>query len=101
MKDATVTLSYESFQEIKKKANMYDVTKQSNLAREDRQVQFIDSICQSLEKANDSRLLEHKQYYIAQGIRAICEHYYMDLKTEYGELDEGQDPKAEQPVKSN
>lgn len=92
MKDATVTLSYEDFQEIKRKADLHDSTKESNLAREERQVKFIESICQAIEKANDCKLLEHKQYYIAQGIRSICEHYDMDLLAEYGELDEGQDP---------
>ncbi|TYA10975.1 hypothetical protein FRY98_24730 [Paenibacillus faecis] len=98
MKDATVTLSYESFQEIKRKADLYDATKVSNLAREERQIKFIESLCHTIEKANDSKSLEHKQFYIARGIREICENYGMDLLENYGELDEGQDPEAEKPV---
>lgn len=101
MKEATVTLSYESFQEIKNKADLYDAIKQSNIARADKDTTFHDAICTSIEKANDSKLLEHKQYYIAQGILAICDHYEMDLIAEYGELDEGEAPVTKQPVKSN
>ncbi|MEK5477519.1 hypothetical protein NYE70_11300 [Paenibacillus sp. FSL R5-0407] len=100
MKSATVTLSYEDFEEIKKKAHLYEVTKESNQAREERQVKFIETLCQAIEKANDSKSPEHKQHYISQGIRKICEHYGIDL-AEYGELDEGHDPEAEKPVKSN
>lgn len=93
MKNATVTINYESFQSIMKKANKYDElvrTKEDVLNKNDR---FIDVLCTCLEKANEQKVSSNKQYFIAEGIKAICDRFDMDLKVEYGELDEGKAPK--------
>ncbi|AZS16459.1 hypothetical protein [Paenibacillus lutimineralis] len=101
MNNATVTIDYESFQSIKVKADKYDKAKREQLEASKKHEQFVESLCTSLEKANECETPEQKQYYIALGIRAICEHYGMDLKTEYGDLDEGEVPETKQPVKTN
>jgi|GEM_PF-2339634 len=93
MKDATVTISYESFQDIKKNADKYEKLVQ---AKEDvlhKKNEFIETLCTCLEKANEQKTSVNKQYYIAEGIKAICSHFDMDLKVEYGEVDEGKAPK--------
>ncbi|WP_028562295.1 hypothetical protein [Paenibacillus pinihumi] len=92
MKNATVTIDYTSFQSIKEKADKYDIAKLTREVANAKEREFVDKICNCIEKANDCKAAEQKQYYIALGIRAICEHYDMDLKIEYGELDEGKSP---------
>ncbi|MGN4127999.1 hypothetical protein ACMGD3_23795 [Lysinibacillus sphaericus] len=52
----------------------------------------MELICNCLENANEQKASENKQYFIAEGIRAICDHFDMDLKIEYGELDKGKAP---------
>lgn len=90
MKDATVTIGYESFQAIKTKADRYEKLASANEEAESKERSFIDQLCTCIEKANECRTAEQKQYYVALGIRAICEHYEYDLLAEYGELDAGQ-----------
>lgn len=90
MKNATVTIDYESFQRLKEQADKYNQAKQNQTAATEKEHKFVERICNCIELANDAPVLEQKQHYIAQGIRAICEHYDMDLQVEYGELDEGQ-----------
>ncbi len=93
MKDATVTINYESFQAIKMNSDKYlemvrakeDVLHQNH--------EFIETLCTCLEKANEQKIAVNKQYYIAEGIKAICIRFDLDLKTEYGDLDEGKAPK--------
>lgn len=94
MKNATVTIDYASFQDIKTKADMYDKAKREQKETGAKEEKFVNVICDCIEKANDCKTAEQKQYYIALGVRAICEHYEMDMATEYGELDEGQAPGA-------
>lgn len=92
MKNATVTIDYTSFQAIKEKADKYD---ELIRAREDvlnKNEEFIETLCISLEKANEQKDSANKQYFIAEGIKAICSRFDMDLKVEYGELDEGKAP---------
>ncbi|MBA9086521.1 hypothetical protein FHR92_002999 [Fontibacillus solani] len=90
MKDATVTIGYESFQTIRTKADKYDklISAREDAASKERS--FIDQLVTSIEKANECPTAEQKQYHIALGIRAICEYFDYDLKAEYGELDAGQ-----------
>lgn len=93
MKNATVTINYESFQSIARKADKYDElvrTKEGILNKKD---DFIDTLCTCLEKANEQKVSANKQYFIAEGIKAICRHFEMDLKVEFGDLDEGKAPK--------
>lgn len=93
MKNATVTINYESFQSIMKKADKYDEsvrTKEDFLNKKDR---FIDVLCTCLEKASEQKVSANKQYFIAEGIKAICDYFETDLESEYGELDEGTAPK--------
>ncbi|SCY30698.1 hypothetical protein [Lysinibacillus fusiformis] len=93
MKDATVTINYESFQTIKKNADKYDELVR---AKEDvlhKNHEFIETLCTCLEKANEQKTAVNKQYYIAEGIKEICSHFDLDLKVKYGELDEGKAPK--------
>ncbi len=93
MKNASVTINYESFQSIKEKADKYDEAireKEDILSEND---EFIEMLCGCLEKANEQKVSANKQYFIAQGIKAICKRFDMDLKDEYGELDEGKEPK--------
>ncbi|MCE4044575.1 hypothetical protein LXM56_10595 [Lysinibacillus fusiformis] len=93
MENATVTINYESFQSIVKKANKYDElvrTKEDILKKQD---DFIEVLCNCLEKANEQKVSSNKQYFIAEGIKAICDRFDFDLKSEYGELDEGKAPK--------
>lgn len=94
MKNATVTIDYASFQDIKTKADMHDKAKREQKEAGAKEEKFVNVICDRIEKANDCKTAEQKQYYIALGVRAICEHYEMDMVTEYGELDEGQAPGA-------
>ncbi|WP_337982822.1 hypothetical protein [Lysinibacillus sp. C5.1] len=93
MKNASVTINYESFQSIKEKADKYDeaIRKKEEILSENDE--FIDILCSCLEKANEQKVSANKQYFIAQGIKAICKRFDMDLKDEYGELDEGKEPK--------
>lgn len=93
--NATVTIDYDSFQSIKEKADKYDKEKQVFEKANEEERAFINRICNCIEKANECQTLEQKQYYIAQGIRAICEYWDMDLQDNYGELDEGQAPGAD------
>lgn len=93
MENATVTINYESFQSIMKKADKYDElvrTKEDILKKQD---DFIETLCTCLEKANEQKVSANKQYFIAEGIKAICDRFDFDLKSEYGELDEGKAPK--------
>ncbi|MEK3726799.1 MULTISPECIES: hypothetical protein [unclassified Lysinibacillus] len=93
MKNATVTINYVSFQSIMEKADKYDElvrTKEDVLNKND---SFIDVLCTCLEKANEQKVSANKQYFIAEGIKAICDRFDFDLKSEYGELDEGKAPK--------
>ncbi|WP_018752193.1 hypothetical protein [Paenibacillus sanguinis] len=92
MKNATVTVDYESFQRLKDRADRYEAMKRNQAEEAKNERKFIECICDCIEKANDARTPENKQYHIAQGIRAICEHYDMDLLTEYAGLDEGEAP---------
>lgn len=93
MKNATVTINYEGFQSIKQKADKYDEAirkKEDILSKND---EFIETLCVCLEKANEQKVSANKQYFIAEGIKAICKRFDMNLKDEYGELDEGKEPK--------
>ncbi|WP_336636867.1 hypothetical protein [Lysinibacillus fusiformis] len=93
MKNATVTINYESFQSLKEKADKYDDAirkKEDILSKND---EFIETLCVCLEKANEQKVSANKQYFIAEGIKAICNRFDMNLKDEYGELDEGKEPK--------
>jgi len=90
MKDATVTISYESFQAIKTKADKFDKLTSENEEAASKESSFIAKLSTCIEKANECQTAEHNQYHIALGIRAICEHYDYDLKAEYGELGVGQ-----------
>lgn len=93
MKDATVTINYESFQSIKKKADKYDdlVRAKEDVLNENHE--FIETLCNCIEKANEQKTAVNKQFFIAEGIKAICNHFNMDLNIEFGELDEGKAPK--------
>ncbi|MGD2199885.1 hypothetical protein [Lysinibacillus fusiformis] len=93
MKNATVTINYESFQSIKQKADKYDEAvreREDILSKND---EFIETLCVCLEKANEQKVSANKQYFIAEGIKAICNRFDINLKDEYGELDEGKEPK--------
>lgn len=92
MNNATVTINYESFQSIKDKAGRYDELERERKSISAEQEKFIDLICNCLENANEQKASENKQHFIAKGILAICDHFNMDLKVEYGELDEGKAP---------
>lgn len=92
MKNVTVTMNYADFEELKKKADKYAAVHKHYQNELEKQAEFSISICESIEKANDCTTLEHKQYYIAQGIKTICSFYETDMTSEYGELDEGQAP---------
>lgn len=92
--NATVTVDYATFQSIKEKADKLDKAKRDFEKANEEERAFVERICTCIEKANECQTLEHKQYYIAQGIRAICEHWDMDMQDNYGELDEGQAPGA-------
>lgn len=101
MKNATVTINYASFRNIKEKADKFDGAKQEREKAFEKRDKFIDEICECIDKANDQNLLEHKQHFIAQGIRAICEYYDMDISVEYEGLDEGQAPEAREKNGAN
>lgn len=94
MKNATVTIDYESFQEIKEKADRLESVLKKIDQNEKERNGFMERLMSCIENANGRKAAEQKQYYIAMGIRAICEHYEMDAATEYGELDEGQAPEG-------
>ncbi|EON71790.1 hypothetical protein [Lysinibacillus sphaericus] len=98
MKNATVTINYESFQSIKDKADRYDKLNRENEQISAEQDKFVELICKCLDNANEQKASENKQYFIAKGIQAICNRYDMDLEIEYGELDEG---KGKAPGKKN
>lgn len=85
-------MNYGDFEELKKKADKYTAVHQYYQNELTKQAEFVVSICEAIEKANDYTTLENKQYYIAQGIKAICNFYETDMTVEYGELDEGQVP---------
>ncbi|PIJ98110.1 hypothetical protein [Lysinibacillus sphaericus] len=93
MKNATVTINYESFQSIKDKADRYDKLISENKQISAEQDEFVETLCKCLDKANDQKLAVNKQYFIAQGIKAICSHLDTDVKVEYGDLDEGKAPR--------
>jgi hypothetical protein len=92
MKDATVTINYESFQSIKDKADRYDKLVLENENILDVQSKFLDTICDCIENANEQKTLKNKQYFIAKGIRAICENFQMNIEVEFPGLDEGKAP---------
>ena len=94
MKDATVTINYSSFQSIKDKADKYDSLVKDNEALLSKEAEFIEKLCDCLEKANDQNRLANKQFFIAQGILAICERFEMDVDTEFSCLDYGTEPKG-------
>ncbi|MBG9730821.1 hypothetical protein ABD87_15135 [Lysinibacillus sphaericus] len=92
MKNATVAINYESFQTLKDKADRYEKLDRENKKISDEQETFVELMCECLESANEQKTAENKQYFIAKGIQAICDRYDMDIKIEYGELDEGKAP---------
>ncbi|MFY0519350.1 hypothetical protein ACOMCU_16205 [Lysinibacillus sp. UGB7] len=92
MNNATVTINYESFQSIKDKADKYDKLIQENEQISAEQDKFVELLCKCLDNANEQEASENKQHFIAKAIRAICDHYDMDMNIEYGELDEGKAP---------
>lgn len=85
-------MDYESFEELKKQADKYTNVHQYYQSELAKQAEFVVSICEAIEKANDCALIENKQYHIAQGIKAICKFYETDIADMYGKLDEGQAP---------
>ncbi|WP_107949970.1 hypothetical protein [Lysinibacillus parviboronicapiens] len=93
MKNATVTINYESFQSIKKNADKYDELIRTKEDVLNKNHEFIETLCTCLEKANEQKVSANKQYFIAKGIQAICKHFNMTVEAEYGELDEGKAPK--------
>ena len=95
MKNATVTIDYESFQSIKENADKYDKLVRENKQNVDKEAEFIELLCSCLENANAQKTADNKQYFIAQGIRAICERFDIDLMTEYGEVDQGKAPEEQ------
>ncbi|MFF5993691.1 hypothetical protein AAGS61_02900 [Lysinibacillus sp. KU-BSD001] len=94
MKNATVTIDYESFQAIKEKADKYDASCKENKTILDTQSEFVDKLCTYLDLANEQTTAKNKQFFIAQGIRTFCEHYEMDVEVEYEQLDDGVAPKG-------
>ncbi|WP_128102803.1 hypothetical protein [Paenibacillus sp. DCT19] len=92
MNNATVTLDYESFQSIKRNADLYENLMRNVDEVKNQQKQFIDRLIYCLEKTNEQKVIENKQFYVAEGIKVICEYYEMDLADSYGELDEGKAP---------
>lgn len=92
MMGATVTINYESFQSIKDKADRYDRAIQESKDALDVHSKFLDAICDCVENANKQKTLKNKQYFIAKGIRAICENFEMDIEVEFAGLDEGKAP---------
>jgi len=94
MKNATVTIDYVSFQSIKEKADRHDKEQREREKVNAEEKAFVERICNCIEKANECQTAEQKQYYIALGVRAICEHWDMDIQENYGGLDEGRAPEA-------
>lgn len=92
MKDATVTIGYESFQIIKNNADKYKELVHTNKDALKKIQEFNETLCGVIEKANEQKIAANKQFFIAEGIKAICQYYDMDLSTEFGELDEGEEP---------
>ena len=93
MKDATVTINYSSFKSIKEKADKYDSLVQENEVLLSKEADFIERLCNCLEKANEQNRLANKQFFIAQGILAICERFEMNVDEEFKGLDSGTEPK--------
>ena len=79
MKNVTVTMEYETFENLKKKADKYTSVHQYYQNELAKQADFVVSICESIEKANDCALLENKQYHFAQGIKAIWKFYETEI----------------------
>ena len=94
MKDATVTINYSSFQSIKEKADKYVSLVQENEVLLSKEADFIERLCNCLEKANEQNRLANKQFFIAQGILAICERFEMNVDEEFKSLDLGTEPKG-------
>lgn len=93
MKNATVTINYEAFQTIKEKADKYDAALKEKEEVADIRDALLDMLATCIKKANEQTTAPHKQFFIAEGIKAICKHYDMDLETEFGKLNEGKAPK--------
>lgn len=95
MKNATVTMPYEDFQNIKNKADMYDKEAKEREERRNTNANFIDTLCECIEKGAVCKEAGGKQYFLFKGLEAICARYDMDMKKEYGEIEAGTEPSEE------
>ncbi len=95
MKNATVTMPYDDFQHIKNKADMYDKEAKEREEIKNAKTNFIDTLCECIEKGAVCKEAGEKQYYLVRGLRAICTRYDMDMKKEYGEIEAGTEPSEE------
>jgi hypothetical protein len=86
LEEATVTLKYKEFQQIKAKADKYDEVMKKQ--KEDRQGKMIDKVLAFLEEGIESKP-KNKQWYLVQALKTFYDEWEIDMDKEFHDIDKG------------